>query len=143
VLIGGRVFPGVHHHARFSVEESDEELSISVASDDGAMSLSVRGRVSDTLPRGSVFRTVDEASQFFEAGSIGYSVTDRPGRYDGLELQCRSWSVIPLAVSQMESSFFDDRERFPAGSVQFDCALLMRGVAHAWQPRAALCCAAG
>jgi hypothetical protein len=33
----------------------------------------------------------------------------------------------------MESSFFDDRNRFPAGSIEFDSALLMRGIKHEWR----------
>jgi hypothetical protein len=141
-LVGGRLFPGIHNHARFSVAESDEEVAVAVESDDHKVRLKVCGRVSDSLPASSVFRSVDEASAFFEAGSMGYSVTDRPGRFDALELQCRNWSVVPLAVSEIESTFFEDRRLFPAGSAEFDCALLMRGVQHAWHSRPELCCAA-
>ena len=38
----------------------------------------------------------------------------------------------------MESSFFDDRTRFPDGSIAFDCALLMRNTAHEWHARPSL-----
>jgi hypothetical protein len=38
-----------------------------------------------------------------------------------------------LAVEQVESSFFNDPRRFPSGSVEFDCALLMRGIRHEWR----------
>ena len=32
---------------------------------------------------------------------------------------------------------------FPKGSIQFDCALLMRGIEHEWRGQADLCCAMG
>jgi len=40
-------------------------------------------------------------------------------------------------IESVRSSFFDDTNRFPKGSIHFDCALLMRNVAHEWrvQPR--------
>jgi hypothetical protein len=38
-------------------------------------------------------------------------------------------------VDLVESSFFDDRTRFPEGSIAFDCALLMRDLAHEWHAR--------
>jgi hypothetical protein len=49
------------------------------------------------------------------------------------------WAVEPLAVTRVESSFFDDRSRFAEGSVRFDCALLMRNVRHEWHAREPLC----
>src|SRR6266704_4265423 len=33
-FIGGRLFPSIHHHARFEVIEEDETFSIQIASDD-------------------------------------------------------------------------------------------------------------
>ena len=52
------------------------------------------------------------------------------------------WEVEPLAVTSVRSSFFDDRSVFPAGSIEFDCALLMRGIDHEWRGHPDLCCAA-
>jgi hypothetical protein len=74
---------------------------------------------------------------------LGYSATTTPGRFDGLELRCREWSVQTLDLERVESSFFDDPQHFPPGSATFDCALLMRGVEHEWHGRGHLCCADG
>jgi hypothetical protein len=52
-----------------------------------------------------------------------------------MELRTQNWSVEPLEVDLVESSFFDDRARFPEGSIAFDCALLMRDLAHEWHAR--------
>ena len=139
-LLGGRLVPGEHHHARFNVAESNERLHVGFESDDRLMRVSITARLAERLPADSVFGSVDEASQFFEGGKLGYSTTRDAGRYEGLELRCRTWAVQPLKVEDVRSSYFDDRTKFPKGSVTFDCALLMRGIHHEWYAREDLCC---
>lgn len=141
-LAGGRFFPGVHHHARFQVEESDDQYSVDLRSDDGLTSLSVRGRRVAHLPKTSIFPSLAEASAFFQAGSLGYSPSNDGSRFQGLELKCRAWAVEPLDVTEVRSSFFDDETLFPRGSIEFDDALLMQNIAHEWHSRQDLCCAA-
>jgi hypothetical protein len=141
-LAGGRLFPGVHHRARFDVTESPERVSVAMQSLDGVTAISVAGTVTDRLPADSVFASVQEASDFFERGALGYSISNEQGRYDGLELDCRNWHAEPLEVETIHSSYFADPELFPAGSVEFDCALLMRGIHHEWHSREDICCPA-
>jgi hypothetical protein len=131
-LIGGRLFPGYHHHARFDVQEYDGRYKINIDSDDRLTHLAIDTRQCDAFSSSSVFRSLDEASEFFRRGAIGYSVTPSAGVFDCLELKSLSWSVEPLEVAHVESSFFDDRQRFPRGTVEFDSALLMRRIAHQW-----------
>lgn len=140
-LAGGRLFPGVQHHAAFDVREGGGTYAVSMRSDDGSVTLSVEGSDAADLPVGSVFQDVDESSEFFESGSVGYSATSAEGRFDGMELRCQSWDVTPLEVTRAESSYFDDRSKFPAGSVVFDHALLMRSIEHQWVRREDVCCA--
>jgi hypothetical protein len=135
VLAGGRVFPGVHNHARFTTHEANDQITIDLASDDGTVRVQVAGRVADALPAESVFASLQEASAYFEGGSLGYSATRDPRRFDGLELRSRFWRVEPFAVESVASSFFEDPARFPPGSATFDCALLMRGIPHEWHGR--------
>ena len=137
-LAGGRLFPGVHHHAAFRVQEHDDRYRIELNSDDRRTHLLVEGHVAEGLPATSIFGSLREASDFFERGSLGYSVTPEPGQFDGLELRSFNWRVRPLAVERVESSFFEDRALFPPGSVEFDCALLMRGIEHEWHGRGRL-----
>ena len=139
VLAGGRVFVGLHHHARFDVREAGKEFHIAIDSDDGQTRVRVDARVADGVPSGSVFSDVPTASAFFEGGSMGYSVGNDPEKLDGLELRSFGWKVEPLEVERIESSFFDDPRRFPAGSARFDSALLMRGIDHEWHEREPLC----
>lgn len=137
---GGRLFPGEHNHAKFDVRETSNRVSVGVWSDDQSMRLHVSGTVGKDLPNCSVYKNLSEASQFFAEGSLGYSMTHDPGRYDGLELRCSSWLVEPLDIERIESTFFDDRAKFPLGSIGFDCALLMRNIDHEWHGRGDLCC---
>lgn len=140
VLAGGRLFPGIHHHAGFTVNESDDRLEVAFRSDDDAASVFVRARRADRLPASSVFGSLAEASAFFRNGAVGYSTTADPARFDGLELRCCKWEIEPLAVDEVRSSFFDDASLFPKWSIEFDSALLMRGIEHQWHPKAELCC---
>jgi hypothetical protein len=110
-------------------------------SHDGVTGVSVRGRRADELPTSSVFRSIEEASAFFQAGSLGYSPTADESRLQGLELRCLNWHVESLTVDEVQSSFFEDVSVFPKGSIEFDCALLMRGIEHEWHGKADLCCA--
>jgi hypothetical protein len=138
-LVGGRLFPGVHHHARFQVHEHDDQYSVVLDSDDDDTHVAVEGRVASELPVDSVFGSIRGASDFFECGSLGYSATHTAGEYDGLELHTFNWQVLPLSVERVESSFFEDRKLFPVGSIEFDCALLMRNIKHEWHGRPSLC----
>jgi hypothetical protein len=139
-LVGGKLFPGLHHHATFRVQEQDDSYRLVLDSDDRQTHILVEGTVSAELPTDSIFHSVREASDFFSKGSLGYSVTAQPGRFDGLELRSFNWKVVPLVVDKIESSFFENRSIFPPGSVQFDCALLMRNIDHEWHGREPLCC---
>ena len=131
-LLGGHVFPGEHHAAQFCVKESASELDLEMKSNDGEVRVEIAGRVGSNLPPTSAFSNLDEASSFFEGGSVGYSVTGDPGRLDGLELQTRQWGVEPFDVSSVYSSYFSDEAKFPRGSLNFDHALIMRNVQHEW-----------
>ena len=140
--VGGRLFPGIHHHAAFTVREANDRFEVALRSDDGETSLSVRGSRTADWPATSVFATKDEASSFFRAGSLGYSATPNPRQFQGLELACTSWQVESLHVDEVHSSYFENRSIFPPGSIEYDCTLLMRGIDHEWHGRPDLCCSA-
>jgi hypothetical protein len=137
-IVGGRIFPGVHHLGNFDVRETESEFRLHMHSEDGHTRVVVEAEIADQLPGTSIFRSVAEASAFFERGALGYSVTATPGEFDGLELKSFRWRIEPLAIRRVESSFFADRSRFPDGTVEFDNALLMRGIEHEWHARGTL-----
>ena len=137
-LAGGRFFPGEQHLADFTVTDDGDRIDLAVRARDGRMSLAVRARGADNLPASSCFGSLAESSAFFEGGSVGYSATSNQRRLDGIRLQTKRWQVRPLAVEHVESSFFADRAVFPAGSVAFDHALVMRDIVHSWHQEADL-----
>lgn len=127
---GGRFFPGKHYLSKFNVSESGTDYHIDFMSTDRT-TISVDARKTDTLNPNSIFKTLQNASDFFEKGSAGYS----PGKkgYDGIRLRTDKWEMAPLEVLNVESSFFQNTSLFPKGSVQFDSALLMYSVGHQWE----------
>lgn len=137
-FLGGRLFPGVHHRARFSVRDTADHVAVSLVSQDGCTRVGVEGCVGDSLQSGSVFGSLAAASAFFERGALGYSAGRTPSIHDGLELRTAAWRVVPLTVERVSSSFFEDRHAFPSGSITFDSALLMREIAHEWHARGSL-----
>lgn len=135
-LAGGRIFPGEHHRARFDVVERGNDIDLRMASSDGAIAVHVDASVASFWSRSSIFPEMADASAFFEGGSLGYSATADGHRLDGVVLRTKTWDVLPLAVRSVSSTWFSDTSRFPAGSTEFDCALLMRNIAHEWEPAA-------
>ena len=139
-IVGGRIFPGVYHLAKFTVAEQDPQLEVSLESLDFSTSVAVKAHVIPSLPETSIFHSLQDASSLFESGSLGYSATHEEGRYDGLKLHTHNWEVRPLAVDHVHSSFFENTTLFPHGSVNFDCTLLMRNLSHEWRDQGQLLC---
>lgn len=131
-LAGGRLFPGEHHRSRFEVKDEGGRIDLEMRSRDGAVTVRVKARAAKALPPVSCFRSLEQASGFFQGGALGYSVTGEPGRLDGIELRTDRWNIEPLEVEEAYSSWFLDESRFPKGSVVFDCGLVMRDTGHEW-----------
>lgn len=131
-LAGGRVFPGIHHHADFSVNEKNGNYSIEFTSDDKTF-LSIKAKETSNWNTDSIFDSLECASDFFEKGAVGYSPDKIGETYDGLELKTYGWKVKPLSVLEVRSSFFEDETIFPKESVKFDNALLMKNIEHEWK----------
>ncbi|MFJ6796986.1 DUF2071 domain-containing protein [Streptomyces sp. NPDC091268] len=134
VLAGGRLFPGAHGSAAFEVRETPREVGVAYATKDGSTRVRVEARVTDELRGSRLFGDLAQASEFFRQGDRGYSPARVEGRLDGMQLHTRAWRVEATEVTRAESSFFEDPERFPPGTAQFDCALLMRDVPVEWHP---------
>lgn len=130
--IGGKLFPGEHHKADFEIEENGKHIKFVMKSEDKKVSAEFKGEIAESLPTDSIFSSLQEASNFFEPGSLGYSVTKNPKMLDGITLQIKDWQVSPFHLSSVYSSFYTDETIFPKGSIKFDHALLMQNIAHEW-----------
>jgi hypothetical protein len=129
-LIGGRLFPGKQYLARFHVGEGDGRYHLDFTSSDRTY-LEVDARRTERLNANSIFASVQEASLFFQNGSVGYSPKGK--HFEGLKLQTYQWKVSPLTVEKVRSSFFEDKRIFPEGTVRFDHGLLMEDIEHEWR----------
>jgi hypothetical protein len=133
-LVGGRVFPGMHRQAEFLLAEDEGRLAMAVFTERRKADVSFDARFPTEWAETSLFDSLEEASQFFERGACGFSCSPRTGELEGMQLRTSGWNVVPLRIRQVSSTFFENPDRFPPGSVEFDCALLMRGVASEWHP---------
>ena len=128
VLAGGRVFPGRHRLARFVSEESRERIRLTL----DFPATTVRADVRPTRAWSStLFPTLDDASAFFQSGSVGWSPALDGRSLEGIRLATDSWTVSAAEPLAIESSFFDS---LPAGSAVLDDVLLMRDVPVTWNP---------
>jgi len=126
VVAGGRIFPGVHEHARFEGSESESRIRIALTSRNTSVAADVA--VTGTFVSG-LFPALADASKFFQAGSIGWSPTRNGLGLQGLQLTTDSWRVDAGEALEVQSSFFD---ALPAGSAQLDSVLVMRDVPIIW-----------
>jgi hypothetical protein len=117
------------------VRESERHYEVAFTSVDGTAHVAVAAELTSVLSPGSVFTSLEEASEFFEQAPLGYSATGRTGHFEGVELHCGRWSVRPLLVEHVASSFFEDRSLFPRGTVELDSALVMREISATWRAR--------
>ncbi len=81
---GGRLFPGVHHLAKFDVSENADEYKIHIVSSDENV-ISISAKKSESFNSNSIFKNLKTASDFYKSGAIGYS-PNKSG-YDGMELK--------------------------------------------------------
>lgn len=137
VLAGGRLFPGEHHRADFEVHDDARSLTLTMRARDGSAAVSLQATPTPTLAS-LLFDSLDEASLFFRAGSLGYSARTTADRLDAIRLAATTWNMAPLAVDHVSSTWFEDETRFPRGSLAFDSALVMRDLPHEWHEEPSL-----
>ncbi len=140
---GGRLFPGVYNKAAFTVDVLADHYVVNVEEGNGAPLMHIDAEVAEELVPGSVFKDVDEVSDFFQLGNVGWSAGGDPGTFDAIELEAVEWRMEPMEVNEEFSSYFSEGSLFPSGSVEFDSAMIMRDVRHRWVSRdnlRELCC---
>ncbi|MDN3496943.1 DUF2071 domain-containing protein [Planococcus sp. APC 4015] len=126
-VAGGRVFPGVHEHARVRSVESDSDVSVTVDAADLQVVIDAHVVPSKSF-ESSLFADLSAASEFFRKDAVGWSPT-RAGTLEPLRLDTNAWRVEPARATRVESSFFDE---LPSGSAVFDHVLVMRDVPVVW-----------
>src|SRR5215469_1821319 len=119
-----------YHRARFAIEESVAHAEFTCRSVDKTTEIIFSGDDALQLPASSCFKSLQE--DFFQSGNSGSSLVEDTKSLGGIALEAKEWKIRPFRLNRLSCSFFDDKRRFPEGSVEFDHALVMRDVAHAW-----------
>lgn len=126
VFGGGRLFPGVQQRARFDLEESADRFRVAMTSSNTRVTVDVS--VADRWSS-SLFPTLEDASEFYRSGAVGWSPRGDGQGVEAIELTSAAWGVEPATVHGVESSYFDG---LPPGSAVFDSALVMRDQPLVW-----------
>ncbi len=130
--LGGKLFPAVFEQSEISADDAGDRLDVHIRSENGDTQIHFVGERTGAVTPGSVFQTVEEAWEFFNLGAIGYSATELEGRDHGVELRALNRHLEPLSIREIVSDYFDDRSRFPEGTIAVDSAFLMRNIEHEW-----------
>lgn len=130
--LGGRFFPGVHSLAKFNVRESPSRLDMNVISNDGTTNVALKLVLNAVWKPTPLFETFDDVCAFFAKGDCGFSCSLSGAELEGMQLRTLKWKMSPLTVESVHSAYFENQTWFPAGSLEFECAVLMRGIPHEW-----------
>jgi hypothetical protein len=125
--VGERLLPAELNQADFRVVERDGVWRIRVDCGDEYAAVEVHDTDRDEMEEGSVFESVESASEFFCEAGMRYSPSG--DRYEGVELCPREWGMKPVDVTELRSSFFEKLGAEP------DSAFRMEGIEHEWRPR--------
>jgi uncharacterized protein YqjF (DUF2071 family) len=129
-ILKGKLFSEGYHRARFGIEESVGHVDFMCRSLDKTIEVRFSGDDALQLPASSCFKSLQE--DFFRRANAGGWLMEDSDSLQGIALEAKEWKVRPFRISRVSNSFFDDLDRFPLGSIEFDHALVMRDIAHAW-----------
>lgn len=131
-LLGGRLFPGVHHAAAFTVNDTNNCLDMQITTEQGASDVMLTAEPAAVWRPTPLFADLKESSLFFEKGDCVFSCGLHTETLEGMQLRVANWKASMLTIRSLHTSFFENTAQFPLGSLTFDSALLMRGIAHEW-----------
>jgi len=132
VVVAGKMFSWPHHPASFQINEANGRYCVRMKSEDDHASLDVEAQIADGFPSDSMFESLAHASSCFQGCAVGVSPSIKSKTFKKIELKTNTWSVTPLQVRSLKSSYFEDKLLFPDGSIRFDHALLMERIQHEW-----------
>ncbi|MFW6168916.1 MAG: hypothetical protein ACODAD_00400 [Planctomycetota bacterium] len=132
-----------YHHAHFEIADSPESIRVRGDSDDQLMHVKMTGTPRRTLSPRSIFHSKDQLRQILQEDLRSLRLTGPACYRSGLTAPTiwRS-QLVPLKVTEIESSVFQDPERFLGGAAEFDSAYWLRDDEAAWseQGEGAVCC---
>jgi hypothetical protein len=129
---GGRIFPGIFQRTLFQVNENAGHYHVEITHAGAKPHVIFDGLECDDFSASSIFGSLDEASEFFAKGAVGYSAAKDNSHYQGMELRLLEWQIRPLKITRAYVRLYEDANDFPKGSVQIDSAMVMKKLRHEW-----------
>jgi len=129
-----------HHHARVRFVESPDSINIQCDSDDRLMHVAIRAQPRQCPSHLSVFPSRGQLLRMLCEDLPGLRLAGRSGRYRSANRSSSELQMVPLQVEHLESSLFDDPQRFPGGAAEFDSAYSLRDTEVVWSEQGAVCC---
>lgn len=123
-LMTPRASSGPETAARISVRSNPEGLLVNMKSTDGLGDLQMTATPGAPWPKESVFPSAEAAQLAFSGGHVLWT-GDGAQDMEGFEFSFEGGSATTLNWQEVHSAWFDDRERFPLGSIQLDSAVLV------------------
>ena len=128
--------PGALSFAKFNSYKDGDEYGVKFQSNDGYI-VNVKAKKSNNFSS-SVYDSLEEVSHDFETDSIGYSPSQK-SHYNGVEIITKTWKITPMEIISMQSSFFENENIFPKGSVELDHCFFMEDINHTWRSVDSIC----
>ena len=129
---GGKVFPGIFQRSAFKVVETPGRYHVEIAYPGKDPHVVFDGEDAPSFSSSSIFSSLDEASDFFAKGAVGYSTSRDRTHFQGMELRLLEWHISPLKINKAFVRLYEEGSAFPRGSVQLDSAMVMRRLKHEW-----------
>jgi hypothetical protein len=129
---GGKVFPGVFQRSEFDVRESNGRYHVEISRPGEDPHVVFDGEDAAQFGDGSVFETLDEASEFFAKGAVGYSASGDRTHFQGMELRLLEWHIRPLRIHHAFVRLYEDGRSVRKGAAELDSAMVMLRLKHEW-----------
>lgn len=126
--VGRSALPTDLNCADFRVEERNGVFRIRVDCGEEYAGVEAHETESNEVEGGSVFDSIESASEFFCEAGVRYSPSGE--RYDSIEFCPREFKMKPVKVKELQSSYFERLE-----GAELDSAFSMEDIEHEWRPR--------
>jgi hypothetical protein len=126
--LGRPLFRAPHHLARFTVEEDPRRIKLRATTAGGAGDLEVAVEFGAAFRPTQSFVSLADAERFL--GGIGAALAEAEAGsvLEAVRLRQVPQGFEPVRLLGAVASFFEDRDRFPAGGAVLDGALAMRAL---------------
>ncbi len=128
------------HHARFQLVSLPGRVTARWDSDDRHVHVAIDAEPEPHLTPNSMFGSKAQLLQLLRDDLRGLRLVPPPQRLGRTRAAACESQLVPLHVTRLESSVFEDATLFPEGAAVFDSAFCLREEELVWSQAEAVCC---